>query len=376
MEIDLKQIRVRPASAGEQLRYRELMQRHHYLGDLAKIGHTLWYIATYEQEWIALLTFSASSLKCAARDCWIGWDYRRQYGRLKLIANNSRFLILPEWHRPNLGSKVLALCEARISADWLSCFDQPLLLLETFVDPTRYRGTVYRAGNWIYLGQTQGSRRIQGGYSARDGASKLVFVRPLRADAQSQLSRPVLQDIYRQESPKIMLTVEQMSALPIYFKDIPDPRRTQGRRHPLPVVLAIAAGATLCGMDGYKAIAGWAKDLGTKARERFGCRIESRQRLVPSESIIRDVLIRVDPDALDHALQRWNADYGQTDQSLAIDGKTMCNAIDEQGRQTHIMSVVGHDTAQCYNRGRDIGHPIPPAQIPAGAIRAPGSHLG
>jgi len=350
MEIDLKQIRVRPASAGEQLRYRELMQRHHYLGDLAKIGHTLWYIATYEQEWIALLTFSASSLKCAARDCWIGWDYRRQYGRLKLIANNSRFLILPEWHRPNLGSKVLALCEARISADWLSCFDQPLLLLETFVDPTRYRGTVYRAGNWIYLGQTQGSRRIQGGYSARDGASKLVFVRPLRADAQSQLSRPVLQDIYRQESPKIMLTVEQMSALPIYFKDIPDPRRTQGRRHPLPVVLAIAAGATLCGMDGYKAIAGWAKDLGTKARERFGCRIESRQRLVPSESIIRDVLIRVDPDALDHALQRWNADYGQTDQSLAIDGKTMCNAIDEQGRQTHIMSVVGHDTAQCYTQ--------------------------
>ena len=357
MEIDLKRICVRPANAGEEPRYRELMQRHHYLGDLEKIGHTLWYVATYAQEWIALLTFSASSLKCAARDRWIGWDYRLQYGRLKLIANNSRFLILPQWHWPNLGSKVLALCEARIGVDWLTHFDQPLLLLETFVDPTRYRGTVYRAGNWLCVGQTQGSRRIQGGYSARDGTPKLVFVRPLRGDAQSQLSRPVLQDTYRQESPKIMLAVEHMCALPTYFKDIPDPRRTQGRRHPLPVVLAIAAGATLCGMHGYKAIAGWARDLGTKARERFGCRIENRQRLVPSESIIRNLLIRVDPDALDLALQRWNADYGQTDQSLAIDGKTMCNAIDEHGRQTHIMSVVGHDSAQCYTQKKSVCSP-------------------
>jgi hypothetical protein len=252
---------------------------------------------------------------------------------------------------------VLALCEARIGTDWLTHFKQPLLLLETFVDPTRYRGTVYRASNWTCVGQTQGSRRIQGGYSARDGTAKLVFVRPLRRDAQSQLSRPVLQDTYRQESPKIMLAVSHMSALPAYFKDIPDPRRAQGRRHPLPAVLAIAAGATLCGMGGYKAIAGWAKDLGAKARERFGCRIENRQRIVPSESVIRDLLIRVDPDALDRAFQRWNADYGQTDQRLAIDGKTMCNAIDADGRQTHIMSVVGHESAQCYTQKKSVRSP-------------------
>ena len=357
MRIDLKQIAVRPVSASEAPRYRELMQQHHYLGDLAKIGHTLWYVATYEQQWIALLTFSASALKCAARDRWIGWDFRHQYGRLKLIANNSRFLILPDWHRPNLGSTVLALCARRIGADWLAHFEQPLLLLETFVDSARYRGTLYRAANWSCLGQTQGSRRIPGGYSARDGSPKLVFVRPLRRDAQCQLSRPILNLNYRQEAPKIRLATEHLSALPSYFKDIPDPRRAQGRRHPLPVVLAIAAGATLCGMAGYKAIAGWAQDLGTKARERFGCRIENRQRLVPSASIIRDVLIRVDPDALDRALQRWNVDYGQTDESLAIDGKTLCNAIDEDGRQTHIMSVVGHATAQCYTQKKSAPCP-------------------
>jgi len=108
MEIDLKQIDIRPVDASEEPRYRELMQEHHYLGDLAKIGHTLWYIATYEDEWVALLGFSASALKCAVRDRWIGWDFRHPYGRLKLIANNSRFLILPDWHRPNTSAELRA----------------------------------------------------------------------------------------------------------------------------------------------------------------------------------------------------------------------------------------------------------------------------
>ncbi len=151
-----------------------------------------------------------------------------------------------------------------------------------------------------------------------------------------------------------MLAVEHMSALPSYFKDIADPRRAQGKRHPLPTVLAIAAGASLCGMEGYHAMAGWAKDLGAKARERFGCRIENKLRIVPSETIICDWLIRVNPDALDRAFQRWNADYGQIDKNLAIDGKTMCNAIDEQGHQTHIVSVLGHDSAQCYTQKKSV----------------------
>ncbi len=76
--------------------------------------------------------------------------------------------------------------------------------------------------------------------------------------------------------------------------------------------------------------------------------------VVPSESIIRDVLIRVDPALLDRALQDWNAAFGQEDHSLAIDGKTMCNAIDEQGQQTHIMSAVGHETALCYTQKKSV----------------------
>lgn len=103
----LREIRVRPLHRSEETRYQEQLARHHYLGDLAKIGETVWYVATWHDQWVAQLSMSAAALKCAARDRWIGWDFRSQYGRLKLIANNSRFLILPQWQRPNVGSRVL-----------------------------------------------------------------------------------------------------------------------------------------------------------------------------------------------------------------------------------------------------------------------------
>ena len=159
-----------------------------------------------------------------------------------------------------------------------------------------------------------------------------------------------------------MLSAQQMQSLPDFFKEIPDPRRAQGRRHRLCTVLAIAAGATLCGMCGYLAISDWAKGLGQKARQRFGCRYQNKRYIVPSLSIIRDVLIRVDPVHLDQALQRWNQTYGQFDESLAIDGKTMRSAIDNEGKQTHIMSAIGHETLTCHTQKKSVNSAQPAAQ--------------
>src|SRR5881396_88564 len=105
----LADIQVRPIERSEETQYQQQMARHHYLGALGKIGQTLWYVAIWREQWVAQLSLSASALKCGVRDRWIGWDFRSQYGRLKLIANNSRFLILPDWHRPNIGSRVLSL---------------------------------------------------------------------------------------------------------------------------------------------------------------------------------------------------------------------------------------------------------------------------
>jgi len=284
------------------------------------------------------------------RDHWIGWNFRQRYSRLKLIVNNSRSLILPDWHRTNLGSRVLSLCQRRLASDWEETFGHGVVLVETFVDPQRFRGTVYRAANWVYVGNTKGFHRTRLGYTATPQSPKMVFVKPLRADARQLLSQAVLAPPYQIGGSKIVLTAAQMQSLPAYFREIPDPRRAQGRRHRLSAVLGIAAGAVLCGMRGYRAIADWAQGLGQKAHERFGCRRQGGHYVVPSESIIRNVLIRVDPAHLDRALRRWNEACAGEDESLAIDGKTMCNALDAPGHPTHVMSVVRHQTQTCYTQ--------------------------
>lgn len=348
--MDLSQVIVRPVLVPEEARFKQLMAHHHYLGAQPKIGHTIWYVATVNTQWVALLCFSAAALKCGARDRWIGWDFRHQFDRLSLIANNSRFLILPHCHHQNLASRVLSLCRRRLQADWQAQFGFPVLMLETFVDPSRFTGTIYHAANWTCVGDTLGYRRIRGGYSATRQTPKRVFVQPLQRNARALLARPLLNERYRTGAPRMMLSAQHMESLPAFFEQIPDPRRAAGRRHPLRAVLAISAAAILCGARGYKAISDWAQALSPRARARFRCCYRNGVYLVPSESILRDVLIRVDPVALDTALQRWNARYGAVDESLAIDGKTMCNAIDDSGRQTHIISAVGHDSKQCYTQ--------------------------
>jgi len=349
--LKLSKVALRPVHPAEEAQFKQSMQAHHYLGALPKIGNTIWYIATHNDEWVALLSYSASALKCGVREDWIGWRYRHQYDRLHLVANNSRFLILPQHHHKNLASKILSLSKQRIQQDWLERFGYPLLLMETFVDPSRFVGTIYKAANWQFIGKTKGYQRTRKGYSNSRSTPKLVFVLPLQRNARSLLSSDIIPDQYNAGGARMKLTAEQMRSLPDFFREIEDPRRTQGKRHSLHSVLAISAGAVLCGMRGYKAISDWAKALSQLMRERFGCRFQDRKRIVPSEGTIRDILMRVEPAQLDQALQKWNDEYGATDKSLAIDGKTMCNAIDaETGRQTHIMSAVGHQSGQCYTQ--------------------------
>ena len=127
--MDLSKLTVTPVARDEEPRFRALMDEHHYLGAPSKIGQTVWYAADDGSgEWPALAAFSAAALKCGARDAWIGWSRREQFGRLHLIANNVRLLL--RGRQPNLGSRFLALCARRISADWQARHRHPLLLLE------------------------------------------------------------------------------------------------------------------------------------------------------------------------------------------------------------------------------------------------------
>src|SRR2546430_4890066 len=163
------------------------------------------------------------------------------YGRLKLVVNNSRFLILPDGHFFNLGSRVLSLCQRRLPGDWEEAFGHGVVLLETFVDPQRHRGTVYRAANWMYVGNTRGYRRTHVGYTATPQTPTMALLRPLRPDACQILCGAILSPPYRLGGTTMRLTAEQMRSLPSFFSQISDPRRAQGRRHRLSMVLGIAA---------------------------------------------------------------------------------------------------------------------------------------
>src|SRR5512139_1086325 len=186
-----KPLVVRPVRREEQPRWCTLMQQHHYLGFERIVGESLCYVASRDTEWVALLGWGSAALKCGPRDRWIGWDRALQWRRLPLIVNNVRFLILPEGQEPNLASRVLALNLKRLSQDWEIYYGHPVLLAETFVDGARFRGTCYRAAGWQVLGQTRGFAKRNRHYW-QHGQSKLVFVRPLVADARSRLIAPFL----------------------------------------------------------------------------------------------------------------------------------------------------------------------------------------
>ena len=207
--MDLQEIRVQLVKKLDEARFQELMAEHHYIGAHQRMAQTLWYVATYRGEWVALLSFSIAAWKCKARDQWIGWAYRHQYDRLKYVTNNTRFLILPDWHVPNLGSRVLSLCEKRIVQDSITHFGHPVLILETFVDPARFHGTVYRAANWVCVGKTRGFRRQHSGY-IRNDAPKLIFMKPLQPNARTLLSRPTLDLPVNPGVPKMMVLADQM----------------------------------------------------------------------------------------------------------------------------------------------------------------------
>ena len=354
----------------QEARFRELMQAHHYLGALPKIGETLWYVAHLNGAWLALAVFSAAALKCRARDAWVGWDFRCQYGRLHLISNNTRLLLLPGPRHHNLGSRVLGLCARRIVRDWPTRFGHPLVLLETFVDPARFHGTVYRAANWRMVGHTRGFRRRGGGYD-ETSTPKRVFLYPLVGDVRQQLSGARLDPTLHKGAPKTMLSAAQMRSLPDFFNAIDDPRTRKGRRHSLPSILALATAATLCGARGYKAIGEWVEALGHKALERFGVRRCNGVRKPPCRSTMRTVLIRVDPEQLDRALQHWHQQHGGDDEALAIDGKTLRNAIDDHGKQAHVMSVVGHHTKATYTQKKSASSPAPTTRPNAPTKSAP-----
>lgn len=163
-----------------------MMDTHHPLGAGPLCGAQLRYLVESAAGVLGGLSFSAAAWRLFARDRWIGWDDASRAAGLAKIVANSRFLILPTVKVAHLASHVLSAALSRLPADWQARYGVCPVLVETFVDTARYRGTCYRAANWIALGQTQGRGR-QDRTHGNAGAPKDIWVYPLRTDWRAHL---------------------------------------------------------------------------------------------------------------------------------------------------------------------------------------------
>jgi hypothetical protein len=167
--------------------WREHVERYHYLGCRVPFGAHLRYWVRSRQRELACLLWTSPAWKMKPRDVWIGWSEERRKRNLQSIVNHGRFLILPWVRVPGLASKILALSARQLPQDWQHHYGYRPLLLETLVAADRFRGTCYRAANWIYLGQTTGRGRMDREHKADGQAIKNIYVYPLVRNARQRL---------------------------------------------------------------------------------------------------------------------------------------------------------------------------------------------
>ena len=317
LDVAVREVAVRPARADERRRWDALMAEHHYLGFRQFAGRGLRHVAEWRGRWVALVGWQSGAFKCGPRDRWLGWHRSVQFRRLHLIGNNTRFLVLPEASgTPNLASRALSLSLRRLSADWREAHGHPLELAETFVDPSRFRGTCYRASNWTRVGRTRGFARHNGRYVDAHGSRKEMYVRPLRPDARERLADA--EDRAEWGPPKAWSAswrTDELRSLRDLFAELPDCRRGQGRKHRLATVLSLVALARLSGRSGPAAAERYAKGLSQEELAALGAWRNPRagKREAPSDSTFCRVMADTDPDALQQVLSRWSAPRADAD---------------------------------------------------------------
>lgn len=188
---ELEQVELELVESDEGRRlFRQMVGRYHYLGHAVPFGaHVRYLIYAHlpQRTLVACLQFSSAAWRIRVRDEWIGWDDEARVRNLVQVVNNSRFLVLPWVHIQNGASRILSKAVRQVVVDWKRRYGVEPLLAETLVDPRRYRGTCYRAANWIDLGLTSGLGRMDRRRSGEEVSPKTVMIYPLARDATRRL---------------------------------------------------------------------------------------------------------------------------------------------------------------------------------------------
>lgn len=356
------------------------------------------YVATDRSgTWVALVGFGSPALSCAPRDGHIGWSRELQFRRLRYLAANQRFCVLPAGRRPNTASAVLARTLGRLGGDWTRTWGHPVVAVETFVDPARHAGTCYAASSFVRLGSSLGYGRRAGRYVRHDQVKDLWF-RPLHRKALVALCAPFdhwLLSLDQGRNVAVDFNTADFDSLAEVLGAIGDPRARRGVRHEFSTILVFIAAGICAGHRSVTAIAEWAADAPQGVLERLGARLSpsTGRRVAPSESTIGRAMATVDADELDEIVGAWAAaqrdrtrhhgtdpadthdenvkgdtddtdahddtdenvegDTHETDvradgigaglEGVAIDGKVLRGARRDDGTAVHLLAAMDHD---------------------------------
>jgi hypothetical protein len=336
-------------SAAEVARCDEVIVQHHYLHDVTLVGEHLRYAFVYRGQWLAVATWSSAAFHLKARDQFIGWTPEQCRRRRALIANNSRLLVLPECHFPNLISRFMKLMLQRLSEDWQARWGHPIALVETFVDPRYFQGTAYKVSGWSHLGKTAGWKREAEDFYQPHDAPKQIWVRELVKKACGKLRAPQLPPEWAQveaaRRPRCTAKAEPIRSLMAAIEEeVPEFRRAQALAYPLAgllclIVLATAQGVVLGPTD----LALYADTLSQGQLRALKFRLDRRTGQVrcPKKTVFTTVLQQVDDALLERVLLRWQTQIlgPPQDPIVIVDGKKVrhagveiVNAVDSQGR--------------------------------------------
>lgn len=358
----LEGVGVRLVRSEEREAFDRLLCEHHYLKSAQFVGEQLRYVAEVEGQWVALLAWSAAAYQLAPREEWIGWSVEQKRRRLALVANNSRFLILPGVDCPNLATRVLRLCLERLSADWEIDYGHPILVVESFVDSQLFRGTCYKAQGWNRLGPTKGFGRNGQDYYIAHDRPKELWVREVGRGARELLRAPSLPEALRGVEEKVIPTcqtpVKELRTLYEMMRVVPEWRGRKGRDYPLPGLLSMIVLATACGVvRGQRDLAAFAATL-SQAQLRALRAYKGRDGRYhsPKETTFFRILDAVPTEIFERALLRWEEQClggrtASTDRLLAIDGKALRGSTPhtEEEKKAQLVSVLS------VKSGRTLG---------------------
>lgn len=311
----------------------ELIFEHHYLHDATLVGEHLRYALVYKGEWYAVATWAAAALHLKARDEFIGWSANQCRLRRSLVANNTRLLVLPGRHSPNLISRFMKLMLARLSADWLEHWKHPLALVETFVDPQLYQGTAYKVSGWSHLGRTAGWKRDANDFYVKHDHPKQIWVRELVRGACRKLRGAKLPPEWASAEsslpPRCTAKVAEIRSLMDHLiAEIPEFRRAEALAYPVAGLVALVVMAIATGVrKGPDDLALYADTLSQDQLRalRFRRKPGTSQMRCPRKTVFHTLLTSVKAEMIERALLLWqNQLLGPVqDDVVLIDGKKM-----------------------------------------------------